>query len=78
MKQGISGGITGKNISENREFSLIQCLLAFAIRHFHDILSLDPGDRWARRLYDEIDRCDLFMLFWSRAAGRSEWVAKEI
>jgi hypothetical protein len=55
-----------------------QALRALRIDYFHDILSLDPGDRWAHRLYEEIDRCDLFMLFWSRAAGRSEWVAKEI
>jgi hypothetical protein len=56
----------------------IQALRALKIEFFHDILSLDPGERWERRLYDEIDRCDLFMLFWSRAAGRSEWVGKEI
>jgi len=55
-----------------------QALRAARIRYFHDILSLDPGERWERRLYEEIDRCDLFMLFWSRAAGRSEWVEKEI
>ncbi len=56
----------------------IQALRALKIEFFHDILSLDPGERWERRLYDEIDRCDLFMLFWSRAAGKSEWVGKEI
>lgn len=56
----------------------LQTLRALRIDYFHDILSLEPGDRWERRLYEEIDRCDLFILFWSRAAGRSEWVAKEI
>jgi TIR domain len=56
----------------------VQALRTAKIRFFQDILSLDPGDRWARRLYQEIDRCDLFILFWSRAAGNSEWVGREI
>jgi hypothetical protein len=45
---------------------------------FQDILDLEPGERWARELYREIDNCDVFLLFWSRAAAASEWVAKEI
>jgi hypothetical protein len=45
---------------------------------FQDILDLEPGERWARELYREIDECDVFLLFWSRAAAASEWVAKEI
>lgn len=56
----------------------IQTLRALKIGFFQDILSLSPGDRWERRLYREIDRCDLFILFWSRAASKSEWVGKEI
>ena len=46
-------------------------------RFFQDILSLDPGDRWEKKLYENIGRCDLFLLFWSRAAKESEWVIKE-
>jgi uncharacterized protein YjbI with pentapeptide repeats len=45
---------------------------------FQDILDLDPGERWERALYHEIDRCDVFLLFWSKAAAASEWVSKEI
>jgi len=40
-------------------------------------LSLDPGDRWEKKLYENIDRCDLFLLFWSQAAKDSQWVLKE-
>ena len=47
------------------------------IEVFQDILSLDPGDRWERRLYTEIDRSDLFLLFWSDAAKASSWVLRE-
>ena len=35
-------------------------------------------ERWERALYHEIDVCDVFLLFWSRAAAASEWVALEI
>jgi hypothetical protein len=42
------------------------------------VLHLDPGERWEKRLYREIDRCDVFILFWSSAAKSSEWVAKEV
>jgi hypothetical protein len=47
------------------------------VEFFQDVLSLDPGARWERNLYREIDACDLFLLFWSRAASESEWVARE-
>jgi hypothetical protein len=55
-----------------------QALKAAKIEFFIDLLSLEPGDRWERRLYTEIDRCDLFILFWSSAARDSPWVANEI
>jgi hypothetical protein len=45
---------------------------------FQDALDLDPGERWERRLYEEIRRCDVFLLFWSHAASASIWVGKEI
>lgn len=44
---------------------------------FHDILELDPGERWAQELYKHIDTCDAFFLFWSKAAKASEWVLRE-
>jgi uncharacterized protein YjbI with pentapeptide repeats len=45
---------------------------------FQDVLDLGPGERWEKALYSEIDRCDVFLLFWSKAAAASEWVLKEI
>lgn len=53
-------------------------LRAVRIEFFADIWSLEPGEPWEPRLYAEIDRCDLFLLFWSSAARDSEWVAREI
>jgi TIR domain len=54
-----------------------QMLTAAGIEYFQDVLSLDPGDRWERKIYLNIDACDLFVLFWSAAAKNSIWVRKE-
>lgn len=55
----------------------VQGLRAAGIDFFQDVLSLEPGEEWEQRLYDEIDRCDLFLLFWSSNAAKSEWVKRE-
>jgi CHASE2 domain-containing sensor protein len=55
-----------------------QALRAARIEFFQDLLSIEPGERWEQRLNEEIDRCDLFLLFWSTNATRSEWVLREV
>jgi hypothetical protein len=55
----------------------VEMLEILKTEFFQDILSLDPGDRWEKKLYENIDRCDLFLLFWSQAAADSQWVIKE-
>jgi len=42
-----------------------------------DLLDLEPGDRWERKLYEFIDECDAVLLFWSTNAKESEWVMRE-
>jgi hypothetical protein len=54
-----------------------QALKALRIAFFQDLLSLEPGDHWEKRLDEEIDRCDLFLLFWSSHAAASKWVVRE-
>jgi hypothetical protein len=54
-----------------------QLLSALKMEYFQDIMSLSPGDRWERRLYLEIENCDLFLLFWSSHARQSKWVIME-
>jgi hypothetical protein len=54
-----------------------QMLAEVGIEFFQDILTLEPGDLWEHAIYQEIDRCDVFLLFWSTSAKASEWVAKE-
>jgi hypothetical protein len=56
---------------------IAQSYRAAGVAFFQDILDLEPGTRWEKGLYREIDNCDLFLLFWSQAAQDSEWVAKE-
>jgi hypothetical protein len=56
---------------------MVQALSAARIKIFHDILELNPGDRWAQVLYKHIETCDAFFLFWSKAAKASEWVLRE-
>lgn len=56
----------------------VQAFKIAGLTVFQDVLDLDPGERWERRLYTEIDACDVFMLFWSSAARDSVWVGKEI
>lgn len=42
-----------------------------------DVLSLRSGQYWADELLRMIPQCDVFYLFWSRHAAKSEWVEKE-
>jgi hypothetical protein len=56
----------------------VQAFKISGLSVFQDILDLDPGERWEKALYHEIDSCNVFLLFWSKAAAASEWVSKEI
>jgi hypothetical protein len=48
------------------------------VRYFQEILKLEPGDRREQKIYHHIDKSDLFLLFWSSNAKKSEWVLKEV
>jgi TIR domain len=56
----------------------VQMLPLVGVRYFQDVLDLEPGDRWSRRLELGIDECDLFLLFWSSEAKCSKWVRQEV
>jgi len=61
----------------NEVISKVQMLSHLSISFFQDVLNLKPGDRWEQKLYKHIDDCDVFFLFWSTNAKKSEWVRKE-
>ena len=61
----------------NEVTKFARALSAAKIGFFQDILSLEPGDEWEERLFQEIDRCDVFYLFWSKHAAASEMVQRE-
>ena len=56
----------------------VQMLRSLRISYFQDLLNLEPGTRWDHELYQHIDDSDLFLLFWSSAAKRSQWVMREV
>lgn len=62
--------------SEDRK-EVLKRVQMLGTKIFQDTLSLDPKDRWEKKLYKHIDHCDLFLLFWSQAAKDSPWVIKE-
>lgn len=55
----------------------VQVLSLLGWSCFHDKSSLKPGEAFAGALREEIERSDLFLLFWSSAARQSEWVRRE-
>ena len=44
---------------------------------FVDVMSLRSNDDWEERLMAEIEKADVFYLFWCNHALRSEWVDRE-
>ncbi len=62
----------------NEVIKRVQMLARLHVSFFQDLLDLEPGERWERKLYKKIDDCDVFMLFWSTASKQSQWVTKEV
>ena len=62
----------------NEVLKRVQMLALVKLDFFQDLLSLDPGERWAQSLYKHIDESDVFLLFWSTSARDSEWVMREV
>jgi hypothetical protein len=61
-----------------RVLTRVQGIAATGLQYFQDVLSLSPGERYEPEIFKRIDRCDLFLLFWSKAAKNSEWVKREV
>ena len=55
----------------------VQLLTQLGKQYHQDILSLNAGDRWARKLHRLIDESDAVLLFWSSNAKASKWVIRE-
>jgi hypothetical protein len=70
--------ISYASADRSKVLARVQMLNLVGIRYFQDVLSLKPGDSWETEIYKNIDSCDVFLLFWSKAARDSEWVMKEV
>jgi len=53
-------------------------LSSMKVSFSQESLRLNPQERWKRKLYLEIDKADVFFLFWSTDAYKSEWVKREV
>ncbi|MFC1597016.1 protein kinase [Planctomycetota bacterium] len=69
--------ISYASADRNEVMKRVHMLELLKIDYFHDVLKLEPGQRWEQALYRHIDDCDLFLLFWSSAAKKSTWVLEE-
>jgi hypothetical protein len=69
--------ISYASADRNEVLMRTQMLGAAGISYFQDIMNLKPGQLWENSLYTEIDKADVFFLFWSSAAKESDWVKKE-
>lgn len=56
----------------------VQGISRAGISVFVDSLSLEPGEHWQEQVRRRIDEADVFFLFWSEAAARSDEVNKEV
>jgi len=70
--------ISYASVDRNEVLKRVQMLPYYDTEFFQDVLSLEPGERWEKALYKNIDMADVFLLFWSKAAKESEWVMKEV
>jgi hypothetical protein len=55
----------------------VQGIMAAGVDVFLDVLSLRAGDAWEEQLIENIREKDVFYLFWSIAASKSQWVERE-
>jgi serine/threonine protein kinase len=55
----------------------VQGIMAAGIDVFVDVLSLRAGDKWEEQLIKNIREKDIFYLFWSVEASKSQWVERE-
>jgi hypothetical protein len=66
------------SVDRREVLSRVRSLQIFTgIDVFLDCLSLQPGEQWKDALRREIAARDIFWLFWSSHASRSEWVEWE-
>lgn len=62
---------------ESKVKSFHEGLKLFKIEHFFDRAYLEAGDIYPQVIKDYIDTADLFVLFWSENASKSDYVQKE-
>ncbi len=66
--------------SEDRDWVLlrVEMIEASGYEPFLDVITLKSGELWEPALYKYLEESDVFFLFWSASAKKSDWVKKEI
>ena len=58
-------------------FRRIQVLDLLGIETYLDVVDLRAGEKWEDSIRGAIDQTKFMILFWSKAARKSQWVEKE-
>ena len=70
--------ISYSSADRDKVLQRVQMLGPLGIEFFLDLVNLEAGERWEPTIYEQIDACDLFLLFWSDHAKASDWVHREV
>ena len=60
-----------------RVLARVQGIEKLGVRVFMDTHGLRSNEQYKKRIFEAIDSADIFYLFWSRHATRSNWVDQE-
>ena len=60
-----------------RVLARVQGIEKLGVSVFMDTHALRSNDQYKKRIFEAIDSADIFYLFWSRHATRSNWVDQE-
>lgn len=77
LTQKESAFVSYASKDKDQVYRFVQLLDVLKYEFHIDIFDIDAGERWEQKLYEFIDTDEVFLLFWSEAASRSEWVVRE-
>jgi hypothetical protein len=69
--------LSHSHADRTKVLAFAQLLDLLGIKYFQDIISIKPMEDWEWKIRQAIDRCDIFLLFWTASAACSEYVDRE-
>ncbi len=77
MTQNETAFVSYASKDKDEVYRFVQLMDVLKYDYHIDVFHIEAGERWERKLYEFIDTDDVFLLFWSESASKSEWVIKE-